>query len=177
MAMTNEDGERSGQVWRHVRTAVVLLCLLGLVGWAGWTGYQAFTEPPSGSSEVVCTPRDPNAGATVNPRRVRVRVYNATLTAGLASAVAEDLSEQGFQVVEIANDPQQRSIAENALIVSSGQVKDRVRTLRAYVPGARRARDARESRVLDLVLGESFDGLTIPPPRCPREDGPTGQEA
>lgn len=169
--MDEDQQSNSRSAWRHARTGIVMLALLGLVVWAGWQGYLAFTEPSNrgNGASAECVPADPDSPRTVPTDRVSVRVYNATLTAGLATRVGTQLSEQGFNVIEIANDPKQRSIGGEALIVSNGNVKARVRTLKQFVPEARGVKDGRNGKVLDLVLGESFVRLTIPPPVCPSE--------
>lgn len=97
------------------------------------------------------------------PRAVTVNVYNSTDRAGLAASVAKTLRTQGFKVAEVANDPLGRSISGVGEI-RYGRLGAAGATLAATrLSGARLVVDARTDATVDLVLGDKFTVLKVPP--------------
>ena len=62
---------------------------------------DAADPTPSPCVTTTVTP----AEVLPKPAKVKVNVYNATATPGLASRTASDLEDRGFRVGRVANDP------------------------------------------------------------------------
>ena len=123
----------------------------------------------SGSSE-------PDASATPNPSpcvtvmvspaeslpavsRVRVNVYNATQTPGLAGSTAEVLRARGFAVRDVGNAVGKRQVASVGEIRYGPKGKASAELLAYYFPGATIIPDGRSKRVVDVLLGEQFKSV------------------
>lgn len=142
-----------------VAALVVIGVVVGVVSLVrGGSDDTASTEPSPGASPCVT--------ATVVPidvlppaNRVRVNVYNATQTAGLAGKVAKELGARDFKVVKIANDPRGQKIDGVAQIRYGPKGERAAQTLAFQVPGAVLIDDARTGRIVDIAVGEQFTGL------------------
>jgi LytR cell envelope-related transcriptional attenuator len=97
------------------------------------------------------------------PAKVRVNVYNATDTSGLASKTASDLEGRGFRVGRVANDPVGKTIPGVAQIRFGAKGSDGAQLLLAYVPGAELVELDRKGRQVDLAMGDGFTGLAPQP--------------
>lgn len=96
------------------------------------------------------------ARVTVAPAAVRVRVYNGTGAAGLATRVAADLTGVGFTVVGKGN---RVTGAGAPTVVRYGPSRaDSARTLAAAVPGATLAVDPTLGSTVELVVGANYAG-------------------
>ena len=95
--------------------AGVVFAILTLV--RGDSSEPVADEASSQPSPCVTTMVTP-AESLPLPSKVRVNVYNATATAGLAGKTAKELGARNFKVVKVANDPRDKKIAGVAQIVS-----------------------------------------------------------
>jgi len=142
----------------------------------------------SGSSE-------PDAAATPNPSpcvtlmvspaeslpavsRVRVNVYNATQTPGLAGGTAEVLRARGFKVREVGNAVGKRQVASVGEIRYGPKGKASAELLAYYFPGITIIPDGRSKRVVDVLLGEKFttvlDDATVAAAKASPTPSPSG---
>jgi hypothetical protein len=102
------------------------------------------------------------------PSAVKVRVYNGTDEAGLAQKVQAQLKKRGFQVIDVANDPESEPITQAAQIRYGPTGAGAAQLLQASVRGSEIVDDAREDATVDLVLGNTFKALT-PEKQIPAE--------
>ncbi|MDG4767006.1 LytR C-terminal domain-containing protein [Solwaraspora sp. WMMD406] len=94
-------------------------------------------------------------------RDVRINVYNATDTSGLAGSIADDLSNRKFQVEEAGNDPEGRGIDDVAVLRYGPKAVGSAHLLRAYfLDQAKTEYDpARTDDIVDVVIGNAFRQL------------------
>lgn len=112
------------------------------------------------SPTATCTPATvPLADLVPAPEDVVVGVYNAAAVGGLAAATAGELTDRGFQVAAIADDPDGRILDTVGEVRYGPAGKRAAQLLRQYAPGAELVRDDRESAEVWLILGRAFDGL------------------
>jgi hypothetical protein len=93
---------------------------------------------------------------------VRLRVYNATNTAGLAQQVAADLKGRGFTVDEVANDPTDRQVTGVGEIRHGHPGTDAAAYMSVYLAGATDWLDTRATGLVDVVIGPEFTALRTP---------------
>jgi hypothetical protein len=93
------------------------------------------------------------------PAKVKVNVYNATSTSGLASKTANELEDRGFQVGRVANDPVGTPVPGVAQIRFGPKAEPAAQLLLLYVPGAELVELDRRGRNVDLATGDGFTGL------------------
>ena len=153
------------------RRAAITLTIVGLlmVGafWYAATYFQGWvaTGTPRSVASSSCHPV--TAERSVTPNVVTINVYNATDRAGLAAAVAKSLQTQGFKVARVTNDPLGKSI-DGVGEVRRGQAGTAGGTLAATrLAGAKVVPDGRTDDTVDLVLGNSFTALSLPPTAAP----------
>ncbi len=159
----------------HRRPLLVLLAMVVTAALVAGSGYVWWTGRPT-TTEVATTPRVrcPAPGATpvvVVPSDVRVNVYNATDTRGLAATVAGKLRKRGFTVKRVDNDPLDRTVTGAAEVRSSARGQGAARTVAAQVAPAGQVgaaadvptvADRRANASVDLVLGAAWNGLRPP---------------
>ncbi|MFY1694950.1 MULTISPECIES: LytR C-terminal domain-containing protein [unclassified Solwaraspora] len=92
---------------------------------------------------------------------VRLNVFNATDTSGLATNVADDLGNRKFQIEEAANDPEGRRIDGVAVLRYGPKAVGSAHLMRAYfLDQATTEYDpAREDDIVDVVIGNAFRQL------------------
>lgn len=116
----------------------------------------------------------------LDPRRVKVNVYNATGRAGLAAATADRLRARRFVVGDVANDPKRSKVTGSALIRYGRKGSAGAKLVATQVAGATLKADKRTDAGVDLVLGATFSTLTPVPtaparaPRCTPTPSRTG---
>lgn len=148
---------------------VVLVVAAGLIA-AGL--YLQISGRPS-TAEVVTapTPCSTGAPAPLDPRRVKVNVYNATGRAGLAASTANGLRARRFVVGAVANDPAKAKVTGTALVRYGGKGSRAATLVGSQVRGARLAKDKRAGADIDLVLGAGFTTLAPPAKGLPAKSG------
>jgi hypothetical protein len=121
---------------------------------------------PSSPNAIETTEPEPCettliAAAEVLPRpdAVVVNVYNSTKRAGLAGATAQELSQAGFGINKVENDPLGVSLRGVGEIRFGPKGIDNARLLQFYVPDAVMVEDDRSGPRVDLSIGRSFEGL------------------
>jgi hypothetical protein len=143
----------------RVRALVVvgLLVVLAAVA-AGWaiakdrqTGASAGGTPcVRGTAPFVTT-------VPTSARRVRVNVYNATSQVGLATRVAKQLTDLGFTVDQVGNDPLQGTVKAVAEIRYGPAGAGAAQLVRSRFPGAEPTLVTRSDAAVDIVLGMLFE--------------------
>lgn len=152
---------------------VALLVVVGVLVVIG-IGYGVVSLVRGGSDSSAAESADPTptpcvttsvtpADVLPKPAKVRVNVYNATATSGLASKTANELEDRGFQVGKVANDPVGKPIAGVAQIRYGPKGEPSAQLLLLYVPGAELVELDRKGRNVDLATGDGFIGLAPQP--------------
>ncbi|HET7477693.1 MAG TPA: LytR C-terminal domain-containing protein [Dermatophilaceae bacterium] len=152
---------------RRRRRAAITLTIVGLLllgvfayaaaYWQGWIGKEAAAPTPT----PTCT--SAQTVAPIAPTKVSVNVYNATDRNGLAAGVAAQLRKQGFKVAKVANDPLGRSIEGTGEVRYGPKGVAAGVTVRQRLSSAQVRPDNRVDATVDLVLGQAYQKLTVPP--------------
>ncbi len=141
----------------RVRALIVLgvLTFFALVSvvWAMVTDSQS-----DGGVNAACATA--SAAAIPATKAVKVRVYNATDRAGLATTVTAALRKRGFVVIELGNDPQAEEITKPALIRYGPKGAGAARLVEAHLAGSEIQDDERKDATIDIVLGPTYSALT-----------------
>lgn len=135
--------------------AALVVVIVRLVGSSDDAGDAAAVAPEPACSTVMAAPAD----ELPLPQKVRVNVYNATETSGLASKTARELTRRGFDVKEVANDPVGLPIEGVAQIRYGATSTQRAELLAYYVPGAELVEIERKGPKIDLAIGDQFIGI------------------
>ncbi|MEV1287052.1 LytR C-terminal domain-containing protein [Micromonospora sp. NPDC049679] len=95
------------------------------------------------------------------PKDVRINVYNATDTPGLATKVGTDFKNRKFQVLKEANDPQKKGIDGVAVLRYGPKAVGSAHLMRAYfLDQATLEYDPkRQDDLVDVVIGSAFQQL------------------
>lgn len=142
--------------------AVGVLVVVG-VGFAVVSLVRGPGEPASEEASATPTPcvTETVAAGTLlpEPAKVKVNVYNATATSGLASKTASALEKRGFVVGQVDNDPVGKPITGVAQIRYGPKAEAQAQVLLLYVPGAQLVPLERKGKKVDLSTGDAFTGL------------------
>lgn len=143
------------------------------------TAGEVAADCPSGYQRANLTLRE--------PKDIKINVYNATESQGLAASVAQDFENRKFQVLKKGNDPLKKGIDGVAVLRYGPKAVGSWHLLRAYfLDEAEPEYDPnREDDVVDVVLGTGFRQLAtttevhqalvelgrpeLPPQTCPEE--------
>jgi len=95
------------------------------------------------------------------PKDVKINIYNATNSPGLASNVASDFRNRKFQVLKADNDPQKKGVDSVAVLRYGPKAVGSWHLLRAYfLNEAEPEYDPnRDTDVVDVVIGSGFKQL------------------
>ena len=149
---------RARYTMRLRRALPALVFLLVLCALAGVTWMKVLDRVQARADAAAC----PTAAA--DPNRIQLRIYNATGREGLAKTVASQLTSRGYQIVATENDPLAgiRPVEATAEVRFGPAGAKQAAQVRRQVPGATLYRDAREGRVVDLVIGDRYRRLSTP---------------
>lgn len=116
------------------------------------SGVASDSASPLPCSTTMVTP------AEVLPRtsRVLINVYNGTQRQGLAGTTAKALAARGFDVKEVANDPEGQKVIGVAEIRYGPKGAEGAKLLGFYLPGAQMLPDDRSKKAVDVVIGKEF---------------------
>lgn len=130
-----------------------------------WEAMREDTSWPPG----VTVPEGDTDPLQVAPEQIEVRVVNGTGVPGVATLAAEQLTRNGYQVVEVGD--YANGIADGTAVISAADQKEAARTL-AYAANAQynQVGDAQAALInpsyytdtpsaLTLVIGPDFEGL------------------
>jgi LytR cell envelope-related transcriptional attenuator len=143
---------------RPVPALVLLVALFVLAAVVWW---RVLHRGPEGSTAAACSGGSRPAVLSLDPRRVKVRVYNATERAGLARSVADQLRKRGFSIAATSNDP----LAGTRTVSGVGELRygslgvDAAELLSWQLPGIRLAEDPRTDGIVDVAVGPSYRRL------------------
>lgn len=133
----------------------IIYAIVGVVrGGSSDDSVDASSDPTPCVTTMV-TPAD----SLPAPANVKVNVYNATGTSGLAGKTAKELGSRNFKVVKVANDPRNKKIAGIAQIRYGTKGEESAQVLLFQAPGAELVNDGRKGKSVDLAMGEAFAGL------------------
>lgn len=144
--------------------AVGVLVVFAVV-FAVWNALRKDSAPSAEQS--VDASASPCVTATVAtskvlplPSQVRINVYNSTSKTGLAKKTARALSQKGFKISKVSNDPLKKKIEGVAQIRYGPKGELSAQLLLLYVPGAEMVNDYRTGKKIDLSTGTTFSGLS-----------------
>lgn len=170
----DEYDERPRHTWRHVRTGVTLLILVIFVVGAAWYSWDIVSpgddDTTATSDESTSCPTLPVSEAP-DAEEIELNIYNSTTRGGLAQDVASQMRDRGFPILEVANDPLEQSIEGPAEVRAGADHEAAASLVAAMVPDAVLVEDDRDSGVVDLVIGDAFDGLADEPDPEETPDG------
>jgi hypothetical protein len=159
-----EDEVRHRRRYRRIRSTITLVVLIGLVAWAGWYAWNVVTEPAATDDEPEVVAEQPLCAVAVPtdappPEEININIYNGTDRNGLASQIAREMREQGYVILDVANDPLNRSVAGVAEVRAADVDDLSVQLIMSQVPGAAFVADERTDDAIDIVLGEEFEAI------------------
>lgn len=139
---------------------LIFLVILAVVALGVWFRVLQ-TDQAKSRADVDACPTPPRVTAQ-DPAEIRIRVYNATTTSGLAAQVSAEVAGRGFQVTETANDRTGREVLGVGELRHGARGADKAAFVALFVPGITLVRDTRSDDLLDLVLGPDYSGLAAP---------------
>jgi len=164
-----------------LRRITVLTAGTAVVGAAGAVGLGALfgtqtvavkSSQPVVVRQAAATARAANAGDTVSPQQVQVRVLNGTGVAGAARAAARDLTAQGFTVVGVGNAPG-GTVSATTISYPSAEI-GAARTLAGLTGVSSLVADGTGSVVV-LTVGPDWSGsVPAPQPQRTRSQSSSG---
>ena len=137
---------------------LLVLAIAALGVWWKVFGDAAKEEEREDNACAVASAAPPQ----LDPTTVRLRVFNATDTPGLAQQVAADLQGRGFTVEEVDNDPTDREVTGVGEIRHGHRGTDAASYMSVYLPGAGDWLDTRATELVDVVIGPEFTALRTP---------------
>ncbi len=142
-----------------VAVIVVVGVVYGVLSLFGGDSSGDADPAASGVPSTCATTSTSPAESLPAPSKVRVNVFNATDTAGLAGKTAKELGSRNFKVVKVANDPRNKKIAGVAQIRYGPKGEESAQVLLFQAPGAELINDGRKGKAVDLAMGEEFTSL------------------
>ena len=143
--------------------ALILLAALSVLTAVVW--WRVLNRPPEATIALTpCQQRPTVAALRLDPRTVKVRVYNATDRPGLARTVADTLRKRGFAITATSNDP----LGGEREVRGVGEVRfgplgaEEAALVSLQFPGIAMARDPRADAVVDVAVGPSFRSVATP---------------
>ncbi|MFJ1590156.1 LytR C-terminal domain-containing protein [Kitasatospora albolonga] len=156
---------------RIVLAGVSAVVALGLAGWGTLQLIDVFTggdktAVAAGHQRDCPTPKPvAPAKALPKPAAVKVNVYNATTTSGLAKAAADELKKRGFAVGEVGNAPEayDKKVPGTAVLLGAPTAANgSFAVLGTQLPGTVQKTDNRKTAEVDLILGAKFKAFSTP---------------
>lgn len=131
---------------------VVLIGLVALGNWLQWWTLGGEAQAVS----IMCP-----AQAFSIPSQTKVNVYNGTERSGIAASVARELRKREFQVVNVGTERPAKPLNTIAVIHYGPPGQQAAHTIALEFSGKiTMALDKeRDSRTVDLVLGEKYNGM------------------
>jgi LCP family protein required for cell wall assembly len=130
--------------------------------WAAIAGDEPYPPEPPDPTIIDGEP------LTVPPESVSVRVLNGTGVDGVATAAAEELAEQGFSIVAIADAESQDFVSSVVRYDAAGA--DASRTVAASLPGAARVKRVGLGTTVEVVVGDNWPGVVPVVVKKPRDE-------
>jgi hypothetical protein len=136
--------------------ALILLLVLSLITAVVW--WKVLHRNSDADGVAGCQPVPTLASLKVDPKTVKLRVYNSTEKAGLARTVADQLHKRGFAIAATSNDP----LASSRDVQGVGELRygpsgtNQALLTSLYLPGIRLIPDPRTDAVVDVAIGPSY---------------------
>lgn len=146
-----------------VGALVVVGILFGVISLLRGSSTDDASAPgavPTGVSESCVTTMVTPADVLPKPAKVKLNVYNATGTSGLAATTAGTLVARGFTVVKVGNDPLDKQLTGVGQIRYGPKGESAAQLMLIYFPGADLVNDSRKTKRVDVVVGEGFTAVT-----------------
>lgn len=144
-----------------VAVLVVLGVVFGVLSLFGGGSETTATDAASDTSASPCvTATFATSEILPDPSDVRINVYNSTAKTGMAKETAQSLSQRGFKILKVANDPEGKKISGVAQIRYGPKGELSAQLLLLYVPGAEMINDYRTGKKIDLSTGKTYSGLS-----------------
>ena len=161
-----------------IAAAVVLVGLIfGIVKMFSGSSEPAAVAPTVNPSPCVTVMVSPAESLPV-VSQVRVNVYNATKSIGLAGTTADELRARGFDIRTVANADGNRQAQGTGELRYGPTGKAAAQLLAYYFPGAVLIPDDRAKRVVDVVIGSGFvavvDDATVAAKKASPTPSPSG---
>jgi hypothetical protein len=140
--------------------ALILLLALSLVTAVVWWKVL-HRDSEAGDALAGCQPVPTLASLKVNPKTVKLRVYNSTDKAGLAKSAADQLHKRGFAITKTSNDP----LGASREVQGVGELRygpsgaNQALLTSLYLPGIRLVQDPRTDAVVDVAIGPSYKAI------------------
>jgi hypothetical protein len=131
-----------------------VLIVLAVVVW--WRVLGADTKSISAPG---CTPKIDQSVVSMDPRTVKVRVYNATDRLGLARQVAASLHKHRFTILVSSNDTIDRPVTGIGEIRYGSAGEKQALLLSFWFPGIQLVPDPRTDAAVDLAVGPAYRTL------------------
>lgn len=168
-AVASTAGARPAQAQPPVRRRVssrrplpplIFLVVLAVIALGVWFKVLQ-TDQARPSSDADACPAPPTVTA-MDPATVRLRVFNATPTAGLAAQVTAEFVGRGFAVTETDNDRSGRVVLSVGELRYGPRGAEQAAFVALFVPGITLIRDTRADDLIDIVLGPAYTTLASP---------------
>lgn len=115
----------------------------------------------------VTTPCTPTVVTAPARNSFPVNVLNSNETAGQGGEVARALTKRGFDVVSVANAPNDIYITKSAIIYYGAKGRENALLMQKQIPGSALWNDGRTGPSVDVVIGYGFTKLVNEPPPPP----------
>lgn len=158
------EGGLSTQRRRQRRTAITLLLTALLLFGAFWWAWSYIRD---GEPTATPTGTPTRCDGVADPRDITINVYNATSINGLASRVSAELTERGFTVGAVGNDPLNGDIVATAELRYGDAGRPFAGILKTIVTEPSLRPDVRTDNSVDFVLGTGYDDLLPAPAGLP----------
>ena len=149
---------RSG---RRPLAPLIFLLVLAIAALGVWWKVFGDAAAQEDRQDAACAAAS-SAPPQLDPATVRLRVFNATDTPGLAQQVGDQLRARGFAVEEVDNDPTDREVTGVGELRHGPRGSDAAAFMSVFLPGADDWRDTRADDRVDFVLGPGFTALPSP---------------
>jgi hypothetical protein len=136
---------------------LVALSVLTLVVW--YRVLHRGADPANAQNSCQSVPT--LAAIKLDPRTVKLRVYNSTDHVGLAKSAADQLRKRGFSIATTSNDPLgggRRVQGIGELRYGPGGANQALLTS-LYFPGIRLAQDPRTDAIVDVAIGPDYKSV------------------
>ncbi len=135
-----------------------VLVVVAVVVWWQVLGADHKTNSAGG-----CPPKADHSVATLDPKTVKVRVYNATDIPGRAKEVADALKKRRFSVLTFSNDPLReagtRDVTGMGEIRYGSKGEKQALLLSFWFPGIQLVSDPRGDAAVDVAVGPAYKKL------------------
>lgn len=134
------------------------LSVLTLVVW--WRVLHRGGEPVSAQNPCQVPTL---AAIALDPRTVKLRVYNSTDHVGLAKTVADQLRKRGFSIATTGNDSLGGGRVQGVGELRYGPSGANQALLTSlYFPGIRLRQDPRTDAIVDVAIGPGYKAVATP---------------